>query len=141
MLAFCDSLPSPFPIPLEEILNSALIAEPLHLYMTSTIADGTAAAILCSKDIAKRYAGKRPITVAACVLKSGRYRELDPLDADVPSTITLTANEAYKQTGMEPKEIDLAEVHDSMSPIELVSCENLGFCKKGKACSFKEKDG
>jgi acetyl-CoA acetyltransferase len=121
---------------LEEILNSPLIAEPLHLYMTSTIADGAAAAILCSKDAATRYMGKPPITIAACVLKSGRYRESDPLDTDIPSTITLTAHEAYLQAGMEPKDIDLAEVHDAMSPIELISCEDLGFCKKGEGLRF-----
>jgi acetyl-CoA acyltransferase len=117
---------------LEEILNSPLIAEPLHLYMTSTIADGAAAAILCSKDVARRYASKTSISVAACVLKSGRYRESDPLDTEIPSTITLTANEAYRQAGMEPKDIDVAEVHDAMSPIEIVSCEDLGFCQKGE---------
>jgi len=121
---------------LEEILNSPLIAEPLHLYMTSTIADGAAAAVLCSKEVVKKYASKTPITVAACALKSGRYRESDPLDSDLPSTITLTANEAYKQAGMEPKDIDVAEVHDAMSPIELVSCEDLGFCKKGEGLRF-----
>ena len=121
---------------LEEILNSPLIAEPLHLYMTSSIADGASAAILCSEDIAKRYVRKPLINVAACVLKSGRYRELDPLDTDVPSTITLTANEAYQQAGMEPKDVDVAEVHDAMSPIELISCEDLGFCKKGEGIQF-----
>jgi acetyl-CoA acetyltransferase len=124
------------PYTLEEILNSPLIAEPLHLYMTSTIADGAAAAILCGKDVAERYMGKPPVTIAACVLKSGRYRESDPLDTDVPSTITLTANEAYRQAGIEPKNIDVAEVHDAMSPIELVSCEDLGFCKKGEGLRF-----
>jgi acetyl-CoA acyltransferase len=121
---------------LEEILGSPLISEPLHLYMTSTIADGAAAAILCGIDVAKRYASKPPISVAACVLNSGRYRESDPLDADVPSTITLTASEAYKQAGMEPKDINVAEVHDAMSPIELVSCEDLGFCMKGEGIRF-----
>jgi len=121
---------------LEDVLSSSLIAEPLHLYMTSSIADGAAAAVLCSKDIAKRYTSKPLVTVAACVLKSGRYMDSDPLDTDVQSTITFTANEAYEQAGMEPKDIDVAEVHDAMSPIELVSCEDLGFCKKGEGIRF-----
>ena len=124
------------PHTLEEVVASPLIAEPLHVFMTSSIADGAAAAILCAREVADRYASSRPITVAACALKAGRYRESDPLDTDIPSTITLTANEAYKQAGMEPKDIDLAEVHDAMSPIELVSCEDLGFCKKGESIQF-----
>jgi acetyl-CoA acetyltransferase len=122
---------------LEEILGSPLIANPLHLYMTSSIADGAAAAVLCTKEVAERYGGKPPVTIAACALRSGRYREFDPLDSDeVPSTITLTAQDAYAQAGMEPKDIDVAEVHDAMSPIELISCEDLGFCKKGEGIPF-----
>lgn len=120
----------------EEVLNSALISEPLHLFMTSSIADGAAAAVLVARDVLNRYEAKRAITVAGCALKSGRYRESDPLDTDAESTITLTAKDAYKQAGMEPKDIDLAEVHDAMSPIELISTEDLGFCGKGEAIRY-----
>ncbi|OPY58405.1 MAG: acetyl-CoA acetyltransferase [Syntrophorhabdaceae bacterium PtaU1.Bin034] len=120
----------------EEVLNSALISEPLHLFMTSSIADGAAAAVLCAREVADRYESNRPITVAGCALMSGRFRESDPLDTDAESTITLTAREAYKQAGMEPKDIDVAEVHDAMSPIELISTEDLGFCGKGEAVRY-----
>ncbi len=124
------------PYTLEEILKSPVISEPLNLYMTSSIADGAAAAILCSKEIARKYSSGPFITIAACALKSGRYTDVDPLDGDIPSTITLTGDEAYKQAGLEPKDIDLAEVHDAMSPIELISTEDLGFCKKGEGIRF-----
>jgi len=124
------------PFTREEILNSPVIASPLHLYMTSSIADGAAAAVLCSKEVASKYGRKPLVTVAGCSLKSGRYRESDPLDTGVPSTISLAAEEAYGQAGMEPKDIDVAEVHDAMSPIELVSCEDLGFCEKGEGIRF-----
>jgi acetyl-CoA acetyltransferase len=124
------------PYTLEEVLNSTLIADPLHLFMTSSIADGAAAAILCARDVVKRYETKHPVIVAGCALMSGRFRESDPLDTDVESTITLTAKEAYSQAGMEPKDIDVAEVHDAMSPIELVSTEDLGFCGKGEAIRY-----
>ena len=122
---------------LEEILNSPLIANPLHLYMTSSIADGAAAAVLCSRDVAERYIKTTPISIAACALRSGRYRDSDPLDNDnFPSSITLTAEDAYAQAGMEPNDIDVAEVHDAMSPIELISFEDLGFCRKGEGIRF-----
>ena len=124
------------PYSLEEVLNSPLIAEPLHLYMTSSIADGAAAAVLCAKDALGRYDAKRSVSIAGCALKSGRFRLSDPLDTEVDSTITLTANIAYEQAGMEPKDIDVAEVHDAMSPIELISCEDLGFCKKGEGIRY-----
>jgi len=104
--------------------------------MTSSIADGAAAAILCSREVADRYARRPHISIAACVLKSGRHGDSDPLDTDFPSTLALTGKEAYEQAGMGPRDIDLAEVHDAMSPIELISCENLGFCGKGEGIPF-----
>lgn len=120
----------------EDVLNSPLIADPLHLFMTSSVADGASAAVLCAREVAQRYESNRPIIVAGCSLMSGRFRPSDPLDTDTESTITLTAREAYRQAGMEPKDIDVAEVHDAMSPIELISTEDLGFCGKGEAVRY-----
>jgi acetyl-CoA acetyltransferase len=82
---------------------------------------------------------KRPISIAGCALMSGRFRESDPLDNDAESIITLTAREAYRQAGMEPKDIDVAEVHDAMSPIEPISIEDLGFCAKGEAIRYLQE--
>ena len=44
----------------------------------------------------------------------------------------LAAKEAYKQAGLEPGDIDFVEIHDAFTPIELLSYEDLGFCKKGE---------
>ena len=40
---------------------------------------------------------------------------------------------AYKQAKLEPKDIDLAEVHDCFTIAELIAYEDLGFCKPGDA--------
>ena len=117
---------------LEEVLNSKLIADPLHLFMTSTIADGASAAILCSKEKAKKYSKGPFITIAACALKSGRYIDTTLSYEKAVSTAALTAEEAYKQAGVGPKDIDVVELHDAMSPEEIIVTEQLGFCKKGE---------
>ena len=117
---------------LEEILSSKLIAEPLHLFMTSTIADGAAAVVLCSKEKARQYTSGPFISVAGCVLMSGRYIDKTSTSSDIPATATLTANEAYRQAGLGPEDINVAEVHDAMSPEEILVTEHVGFCKKGE---------
>jgi acetyl-CoA C-acetyltransferase len=38
--------------------------------------------------------------------------------------------------GVEPKDIDFAEVHDCFTGTELISYEDLGFCKKGEGGKF-----
>src|SRR3989344_9477871 len=41
------------------------------------------------------------------------------------------AEEAYSQAGISPNDIDIAEIHDAFTSVELISYEDLGFCKKG----------
>ena len=47
------------------------------------------------------------------------------------STVT-AAKIAYKEAGIKPKDIDVAEIHDAFTPVELISYEDLGFTGKGK---------
>lgn len=108
------------PMSVESILNSRLIAWPLTLYMCSTMADGAAAAIVCSKDFARQN-NLDPITIAACCLSSGEVSD----DDDGQRRI---ANEAYEIAGLGPEDIELAEVHDAMAPGEMFRIEKLGFC-------------
>ncbi len=124
------------PLTVEQILNSRLIAEPIHLYMCSSIADGAAAAILCSEEKAKRFAKKPLIQVAACALRSGMFRR--PGETNPPNIVTLAANSAYEQAGLGPEDIDVAEVHDAMAPVELYHYEELGFCKAGEGAQMIE---
>ncbi|MFC1992190.1 thiolase family protein [Chloroflexota bacterium] len=107
----------------EEILSSRLIVWPLTLFMCSTIADGSAAAIVCSKDVAEKISNKQPITISASVLRSG---EVTNPDDDGQRR---TANEAYEMAGLGPQDIELAEVHDAMAPGEMYRIEKLGFSK------------
>ena len=39
---------------------------------------------------------------------------------------------AYKEAGITPNDIDIAELHDAFTPLEIISYEDLGFCKKGE---------
>ena len=41
------------------------------------------------------------------------------------------AKTAYEQAGIKPQGLDMAELHDAFTPLELVSYEDLGFAKKG----------
>jgi acetyl-CoA acyltransferase len=118
------------PLSIEEVLNSRMVADPLTLLMCSSMADGAAAAILTSKDKAKKYTTKPLVEIAACILRSGKFRLPDDTS---PESATLAAMDAYTQAGIGPKDIDVAEVHDAMSPTELYRYEQLGFCKEGEA--------
>jgi acetyl-CoA acetyltransferase len=106
----------------EEILNSRVVAWPITLYMCSTMADGAAAAILCSKERASQISTREPVTIAAANLRSGEVTGDDDGQIHV-------ARDAYELSGVGPEDIEVAEVHDAMAPGEMFRIEKLGFCK------------
>jgi acetyl-CoA acyltransferase len=113
----------------EEVLGAPMVAEPLTLYMCSSIADGAAAAIVCGKDMAASLSQSPPITIAAAKLRSGHF--FTSADNGYSTLRTMVA-ELYEETGIGPDDIDVAEVHDAMAPVELLIYEGLGLCEPGR---------
>ena len=117
------------PLSIDDVLNSRVIAYPLTLYMCSTMGDGAAAVIVCTKEAARKYTSKPLIEVAACELVSGTViipdQPHEPLEARA-------AKLAYQKAGISPEDVDVAEVHDGMAPAELMLYEELGLCKEGE---------
>ena len=118
------------PMTIEEVLNSRVVAEPLTQYMCSTMGDGAAAAIVCAKEIARKYTSKPLVDIAACELVSGTFTFADEPHEPITSR---AAKRAYQKAGVGPEDVKIAEVHDGMAPAELLLCEELGFCKEGEA--------
>jgi len=112
----------------EQISGSAPIAEPLTLFMCSSICDGAAAAVLVAGDHAA--ADRHPrVRLRGSALASGYAH----VGADDPSIITLCAQRAYDEAGVGPDDLDVVEVHDAMAPGELLYYEQLGLCPVGEA--------
>lgn len=126
-------------VTLEEVMNSRMIATPLRLLHCCPVADGAAAAILCSTD--KLKSRSRMITVAASVLTSGVYGEAlfsagTAFSHKFPAplgTTELSAKQAYEMSGYGPEDMDVVQAYDTMAPGELWDLEKLGFCKTGEA--------
>ena len=54
------------------------------------------------------------------------------------STIKAAEN-AYKEAKIKAKDVDIAEVHDAFTSVELMSYEDLGFVGKGKGADLIRK--
>ena len=115
---------------IEEIVNSRPICEPITLLQCCPSSDGAAAAILTTRDIAKKYTSK-PVIIAASALKSGDYsfRWEDITFSDMTHKC---ANQAYEMAGIGPEDVNVCELHDAFAVNELMHYVELGFCKKGK---------
>ena len=117
------------PLTIEEVVQSRPIVDPLTLLMCSATADGAAAAILVSSEVAKRFSSKKPIRVAACILRSGVYKLPDD---HRPDSATVSTTMAYEWAGIGPEDLGAIELHDAMAPSELMLYERLGLCGPGE---------
>lgn len=118
---------------LEEILASPIISSPLGRYDCCGNADGAAAVVLANGQAARRHK-RKPIWLRAAVMSSGelgdRYRHNPMKEA---------SQRAFGQAGVEPSDVDVAEVHDNFSPAELECYEDLGFCPHGEGHIYLRK--
>ncbi|MCL5026567.1 MAG: thiolase domain-containing protein [Chloroflexi bacterium] len=118
---------------IEEVLASRPIASPLNLLDCCPISDGCAAAVLVAKDLAPRYT-RKPVWVAASGQASGFFEPGS--DVTVLKPTIAASQSAYKQAGLGPEDIDLAEVHDCFTIAEVLHTEDLGFAPKGEGGPF-----
>jgi acetyl-CoA acetyltransferase len=124
-------------VTIEDVLASRVIAEPHTAMMSCPVDDGAACAILVSKKLAKQLKPGAPVvTMKAAALQSEKYTPGHTFLGPVVGPATMsrdTANEAYKQADLKPKDIDLAFCHDAFAIEELQYYELLGFCEEGQA--------
>jgi acetyl-CoA C-acetyltransferase len=124
-----------FEVTVEQVLNAPLVAWPFGLLDCCPVTDGAAALIITRSDLAKRYTDS-PVYV------QGSGFSTQPEKINMRQSFTTMAptvgasQQAYKMAGVEPKDIDFAEVHDCFTGTELISYEDLGFCKKGEGGKF-----
>ena len=111
-------------VTLKQIKNSPVVASPLRLFDCSLSVNGSAAAII-TKD-------KTDIEIVGSSLFVDRLSAFESDDMASWEATRLAAAEAYKQAGISPDDIDIAEIHDAFTSVELISYEDLGFCRKGE---------
>jgi acetyl-CoA acetyltransferase len=105
----------------EEILASPMVSSPLTRLMCSSFTDGAAAAVLTSG------AAAGAPRVISSVIRSGDG------SIDYHQRVAEAAEEAWKEAGVGPGDMDLVEIHDATSAEELYSLESLGFFDPGES--------
>ena len=125
-----------FETTVDKVLKSRMISYPFGLLDCCPMTDGAAAAIVCRADIARRFTDN-PIHVAGIGLSADMTfgTMTDEQLVGFPTT-TKAAREAYRMAKVEPKDINLAELHDCFTFTELSSYEDLEFCRKGEGGKF-----
>src|SRR5438034_9731988 len=117
-------------ITLETVLSSPKVADPLKLYDCCPFTDGGAALVLVSEEVARR--SRRPIWVLASAAASDWMLIGDKRDLSrVPATERAAAA-AYRHAGIGPHAVDVVEMHDSLTILEIVPPDALSLCAPGQ---------
>lgn len=118
-------------ISVQAVLNSVMVADPLHVFDCSPITDGASAVVLASADVARKYTDT-PIYVKASAQASGSLSLHDRPDITTLDASVAAGKRAYNMANVTPEDIDFAEVHDCFTIAEICAIEDLGFVKKGE---------
>jgi len=118
-------------ITVEKAMASKVIAWPLKLYDCSLITDGASCLILTRPDLAKKFTDA-PVHVIGSGLASDAIGLYEREELTTLKAARLAGQEAYRMAGVEPKDLDVAEVHDCFTIAEIIAYEDLGFCSSGK---------
>ncbi len=119
----------------EHVMRSSCIADPLKLLDCSPISDGASAVVITSiKAPRKKSILIKASAVATDTLGLAQRESLTELKATKEA-----AKRSYAIAGMNPKDIDVAEVHDCFTIAEVLAMEDLGFYKKGEAVGAIER--
>jgi acetyl-CoA C-acetyltransferase len=125
-------------ISVEQVLNSIMVADPLHIFDCSPITDGASAVVLAPAEIAHKYTDT-PVYVKATGQASDTIALHDRRDITTLDATVHAARRAYDRVGMSPKDIDVVEVHDCFTIAEICAIEDLGFVEKGQGGRFTEE--
>jgi acetyl-CoA C-acetyltransferase len=128
-----------FPITVDDVLNSSMVADPLRLLDCSPITDGAAAVVLANEQAVKKLGIKDPVWIVGSGQASAPLALHDRESLTRIDSTIIAARSAYNQAGISPRDVKYAEVHDCFSINEILAIEDLGFCKKGEGGRFVEQ--
>jgi acetyl-CoA C-acetyltransferase len=119
---------------IQDVVNSRMIADPLHLLECCMISDGGGAVVIAAADVARDCA-KPPVWI----LGTGEATKYPENGGDITvSAAAQSAPLAFGEAGVTPQELDVAMIYDSFSITVLALLEDLGFCTKGEGGAWVE---
>ena len=129
----------------DDVMSSPVVSDPLRLLDICATSDGAAALVLASADFAASRDAGRHVRIAAVSTVGPTYPNtyLDMPDIATESAVGAPAppqsfrdsiaRTAYEEAGIGPDDLDLAEVYDLSTALELDWYENIGLCGPGEA--------
>jgi acetyl-CoA C-acetyltransferase len=120
-------------VTVEDVVNSPMVASPLHRLDCCVISDGGGALIVTKPEIAKSL--KRPLVKVIGVGEAAKNQSGGEVDLTY-SAARFSGPPAWAMAGIKPSDIKYASIYDSFTITVLMQLEDLGFCEKGQGGKF-----
>lgn len=126
------------PITVDDVLNSPMIATPVHRLDCCIITDGAGAIVLTTPQRA-RSLGRTPIWVSGFgeAVTNSRGGHSD-WTADSGDMVRTAAQRAYAMAGITARDIDVAQLYDAFTIGVVSALESLDLCPAGEVGRFIE---
>ncbi len=126
------------PVTLKQVMESKMIAEPVKLLDCSAPCDGASAVLLLSEEKAKKT--ESPVWIKGIGQQTNGASFASTADFTALDTARRAACDAYRMAGIRPSQVDVAELHDAFTILEIMAYEDLGFVQKGRGGRFVGQD-
>ena len=120
-------------VTVEDVVNSPMIADPLHRLDCCVISDGGGAIIVASPEVAKSL--KRPKVKILGAGEAPKHQMGGQLDLTYSGAVW-SGPPTFAEAGVKPGDIKYASIYDSFTITVLMQIEDLGFCEKGQGGRF-----
>ncbi|MGB9498800.1 MAG: thiolase family protein [Dissulfuribacterales bacterium] len=123
------------PLTLEDVLNSKMVSTPLHARECNVLADGGAAMVVTSGELASKIT-KTPVYKLG---EGARYAGACPTlrkDFYLENCYREATKAAFKESGLTLDDMDILEVYMAYPVLLCGALEGIGICKPGKVGKF-----
>ncbi len=119
------------PLTIEEVMASKMLSTPLRAKMSNMLFDGGSAFIVTSAERARDLTDKPVYILGEGGVVTHFVFSQEP---DLSKFgWAKAAGQAFKEAGITPEDIDVAEIYDSYPVYQMMTFEEIGLCEKGEA--------
>lgn len=112
-------------------MNNPWIADPLRFFDCCPVSDGASALLLAPASMVKEFR-KTPVLIAGMGQATDTHAVHERPDPTELTAVRLASEKAFAMAGLTPADIQVAELHDAFTILEIAESEEAGFFPKGQ---------
>ncbi len=122
----------------EAMTNNPYVAEPLRFFDCCPVSDGGACVLLVSEEVAASVDRPR-VRLAGVGQATDTHAVIERDDPTELTAVRLAAEKSLAMAGRDASTVDVAELHDAFTILEIAQSEEVGFFAKGEGHLALEK--